>query len=235
MNQGTAAGPSSVQEMLGTIGVLPVLVVERAGEDAVSLARSLAAGGLPAAEVTFRTAAAPDVLRDMAAEGQVLLGAGTVTKPQDVELAVKNGARFIVSPGWSEAVFHACDELGVPFIPGVATASDIQRAVEFGIDVVKFFPAQAMGGIATVSALAAPFAAVRFVPTGGITPENARDYLAHSAVLAVGGSWMAPSALIRDGNWPEITRLAKEATETVAAARPAMLSAAGGGNLGYAA
>lgn len=212
-----ASVSEALYERLGKLGVLPVLTVERA-EDAAPLARALRAGGLVAAEVTFRTPSAAEVMRIMADEG-LLVGAGTVLRAEQVELAVGSGAQFVVSPGWSDKVFEASREQEVPHVPGVATASEIQAALEHGVDVVKFFPAEAMGGIGIIRALAAPFGDVRFVPTGGISEETAPGYLEHPAILAVGGSWMVPVALVRDRNWVEITRLSAATVASVAKAR----------------
>jgi 2-dehydro-3-deoxyphosphogluconate aldolase/(4S)-4-hydroxy-2-oxoglutarate aldolase len=165
--------------------------------------------------VTLRTPAALDVIRAMASDPDMLVGAGTVLTPGQVEDAVAAGARFIVSPGFDREVVEACGRLGVPAIPGVATATEIQMALRAGIGVVKLFPAEALGGVTTLQALGAPFPALRFIPTGGITPENAGRYLEQPAVLAIGGSWMAPSALIDAGRFDEITWRAREAATLV--------------------
>lgn len=220
MSTATATGLEAFYARLAAVGVLPVVVLERP-EDAAPLARALIAGGLPAAEVTFRTSAAEEAIRIMSDEGGLLLGAGTIVRPDQAEAAVDAGAQFIVSPGWSDQVFAACRASGVPLVPGTATASDIQRAVEHQVEVVKFFPAETAGGLAAIKALSAPFGNVRFVPTGGITMQSAPGYLADEAVLAVGGSWMVPGALIRSGNWAEITRHSAAAVAMVAKGRTA--------------
>lgn len=190
--------------------LVPVIVVDDPGA-AGPLADALVAGGLRCAEVTFRTAAAEVALAAMAADPRLLVGAGTVVRPEQVDRALAAGARFIVSPGVSPAVVHHCQRAGVPVVPGVATATEIQAAGEAGLDVLKFFPAEPLGGLTMLKALAAPFPGVRFVPTGGITAGQLGDYLAHPSVLAVGGSWMVAPKLIAAGAWDEITRLTAEA------------------------
>ena len=195
--------------------LVPVIVVEDEAS-ASPLADALVAGGLRCAEVTFRTSAAQAALGAMAADGRLLVGAGTVVTPDQVDAAVGAGAAFIVSPGFNVAVVRRCAELGVPTFPGVATASDIMAAVQEELDVVKFFPAEPLGGIKMISALAAPFPSMRFIPTGGITAELLPKYLAHPAVAAVGGSWMVAPKLIAGGEWDEITRLTAEAVATAA-------------------
>lgn len=204
----------NLTEALATLRLLPVLVLPRAG-GARAVGEALVDGGLPIAEVTFRTDAAEDSIQTLASVDGLLVGAGTVTTAEQVDRASAAGARFIVSPGMSTAVVHRCAELGLPALPGVATATDITLALAQGLDVVKFFPAKAMGGLTTISALAAPFPAVRFVPTGGITAESATAYLAHPSVLAVGGSWMVPSGLIAAEDWQAIRALAQRAVTTV--------------------
>jgi 2-dehydro-3-deoxyphosphogluconate aldolase / (4S)-4-hydroxy-2-oxoglutarate aldolase len=190
--------------------LVPVIVVEDP-RAAPPLAEALAAGGLRCAEVTFRTPAAEAALAAMAVDPGMLVGAGTVVHPEQVDRAVEAGARFVVSPGLSAPVVRRCRELGVPAMPGVATATEIQAAGEEGLRVLKFFPAEALGGLAMLKALAAPFPGVRFVPTGGITAAQLRAYLDHPSVLAVGGSWMVAPKLIASGAWDEITRLTAEA------------------------
>lgn len=174
---------------------------------AAPLAAALTAGGLHSVEVTFRTSAAADAIRAMAERPDLLVGAGTVLTPAQVDQAVEAGARFVVSPGFGPAVVRHCQELGIPVFPGAATATEIQLALDAGLDTVKFFPAEQLGGLAMIKALAAPFRAVRFIPTGGINTGNLPDYLAHPAVLAVGGTWMVAPALLAAGRWDEVTRL----------------------------
>jgi 2-dehydro-3-deoxyphosphogluconate aldolase / (4S)-4-hydroxy-2-oxoglutarate aldolase len=190
--------------------VVPVVVLDDAA-DAGPLAAALVAGGLPVAEVTFRTAAAADAIRVMADRGDVLVGAGTVLTSAQVDQAVAAGASYVVSPGLSRAVVERCREHGVLALPGAVTATEVQAALELGLTTVKFFPAGTSGGAAAIAALAAPFAGVRFIPTGGVGPKNLHEYFAIPAVAAVGGSWMVPRDLVRAGDFGEITRLTAEA------------------------
>jgi 2-dehydro-3-deoxyphosphogluconate aldolase/(4S)-4-hydroxy-2-oxoglutarate aldolase len=157
--------------------------------------------------VTFRTPRAAEALAIMARDPRLLVGAGTVLTVEQVDAAVAAGAQFIVSPGYSRDVVRAAQQRGIPVIPGVATPTEIQMALADGIDVVKFFPAEAVGGTRALAAMAAPFSGLRFIPTGGISPSNLADYLALPCVAAVGGSWMAPSDLIVRSRWADITRL----------------------------
>lgn len=190
--------------------LVPVVVLDDAA-DAGPLAAALVAGGLPVAEVTFRTSAAAESIRVMAARGDILLGAGTVLTPRQVDEAVDAGASYVVSPGLSRAVVERCAERGVLALPGAVTATEIQAALELGISTVKFFPAGTSGGAAAIAALAAPFTGVRFVPTGGVGPKNLHEYLAVPAVSAVGGSWMVPKDKVKAGDFAGITALTAEA------------------------
>ncbi|HZL01558.1 MAG TPA: bifunctional 4-hydroxy-2-oxoglutarate aldolase/2-dehydro-3-deoxy-phosphogluconate aldolase [Cellulomonas sp.] len=197
--------------------LLPVVVLDDASA-ADALAGALVDGGLPVAEVTFRTAAAQDSIRAIAERGDVLVGAGTVVSVAQVDQAVAAGARFVVSPGLSRAVVERCQELGMVAVPGVVTATEIQAALELGLTIVKFFPAGTSGGAAAIAALAAPFGGIRFVPTGGVGPANLHEYLALPSVAAVGGSWMVPRDRIASGDFAGITRLT--AAAVALAARP---------------
>jgi 2-dehydro-3-deoxyphosphogluconate aldolase/(4S)-4-hydroxy-2-oxoglutarate aldolase len=190
--------------------VVPVVVIHDASR-ADGVADALVRGGLPLAEVTFRTPAAATALRAMSHSSDLLVGAGTVITASQVEQAVDAGARFIVSPGFSRSVVRRCAELRVPVFPGVATASEVMAALDEGLSTVKFFPAQSSGGAAAIRALAGPFPQVRFIPTGGVNPGNANDYLALPSVVAVGGSWMVPPAAVRDGDMDTVAALAREA------------------------
>lgn len=191
--------------------VMPVLIIERI-EDAVPLARALAAGGLKAIEVTLRTDIGLDAIRAIAAESpDTLVGAGTILSPADYEAAVKAGAKFIVSPGATPALFAAAKASDVPFLPGTATASEIIAAREAGLRVVKFFPAEQSGGAPFLKAISSPIADMKFCPTGGISLKNAGDYLSLPNVVCVGGSWVAPKELVAAGDWAGITKLAREA------------------------
>ncbi|MFC5661725.1 bifunctional 4-hydroxy-2-oxoglutarate aldolase/2-dehydro-3-deoxy-phosphogluconate aldolase [Kitasatospora misakiensis] len=192
--------------------VVPVLTV-RAPATAGPLAEALAAGGATCAEVTFRTPDAEQVVKAMAAHGGLAVGAGTILDPEQAERAVAAGAAFIVSPGFDEDVVAKCRELGVPVVPGIATATELMRALRAGLDTVKLFPAEAIGGLRALRSLAAPFPGVRFMPTGGIGVDQLAGYLAEPSVLAVGGSWMATPAHLDSGAYAEIRRLTAEAVE----------------------
>ena len=204
----------SVLDTLGSHRIVPVVVLERAA-DADPLAAALVAGGLPVAEVTFRTAAAPEAIAIMASRGDLIGGAGTVLTPAQVDRAANAGATYIVSPGTSVAVVERALERGLAVLPGAVTATEIQAALDLGLDTVKFFPAGTSGGPAAIRALAAPFGGLRFVPTGGVSQANLAEYLAVDAVLAVGGSWMVPAAAIRQGDFATIERLTAQAVASL--------------------
>ncbi len=203
--------PLDVSALMRVGPVIAVLTIERAA-DAVPLARALAAGGVKVLEVTLRT---PDALAAIAAIArevpEVIVGAGTVLNPRDLERAEQASAQFAVSPGLSEPLVKASAESALPFLPGVATASELMRGLDAGLEHFKFFPAEAAGGAATLKALQGPFAQCRFCPTGGITAVNARGYLALPNVLCVGGGWLAPTEAIAAGDWSSITDLARAA------------------------
>ena len=204
-----ATDPAAV---LGGARLLPVLTVPSTAI-AGPLADALAAGGATCAEVTFRTPGAERVLKEIAAHGGLTLGAGTVLTPEQAERAVAAGARFVVSPGFDEEVVARCRELAVPVVPGIATATELMRALRAGLETVKLFPAEPLGGPRTLRALAAPFPGTRFVPTGGIEASGMAAYLADPAVLAVGGSWMATPAHLERGDYDEIRRLTADAVD----------------------
>jgi 2-dehydro-3-deoxyphosphogluconate aldolase/(4S)-4-hydroxy-2-oxoglutarate aldolase len=198
----------TILERIAGTGLVPVIKLDNA-KDAVPLAKALAAGDIPVAEVTFRTAAAEESIRRISTElPDVLVGAGTVLSVEQVKQAVNAGARFIVSPGFNPRVAEYCTGEGIPITPGINNPSVLEAALEMGIRVLKYFPAEQSGGLAMLKAMAAPYGDVRFVPTGGITKDTMGPYLAWDRVLAVGGSWMAPSELISAGKFDEITRLA---------------------------
>jgi 2-dehydro-3-deoxyphosphogluconate aldolase/(4S)-4-hydroxy-2-oxoglutarate aldolase len=190
--------------------LIPVLVLDDA-EDALPLAHALVDGGLPVAEVTLRTAAGLASIEAMSQAEDLLVGAGTVLTPAQVDQAVDAGARFVVSPGLSRPVVERCLELGVLVLPGAVTATEIQAGLELGLTTLKFFPAATSGGAPAIKALTGPFPDVRFVPTGGIGPGNLADYLAIRHVAAVGGSWMAPRDKIAAGAFQEIADLTRAA------------------------
>ena len=211
----SGARRSALADILRAAPLVPVITIERA-EDGVPVARALVAGGLRALEITLRTSAAPAAAEAIvAAVQEAIVGIGTVLTPQDLEAARGLGARFAVSPGATPELLDAAARGELPFIPGVQTASELMAALARGFDVVKFFPAVPAGGIAALKALAGPFPQVRFCPTGGIGEENFLDWLKLPNVASVGGSWLAPAADIRAGNWPAITARARRAVEMV--------------------
>ncbi|MEV0239860.1 bifunctional 4-hydroxy-2-oxoglutarate aldolase/2-dehydro-3-deoxy-phosphogluconate aldolase [Streptomyces sp. NPDC050674] len=203
---------ADLASVLAGARIMPVLTVPDPAT-AGPLADALTAGGARCAEVTFRTPDAELVLKEMAAHGGLAVGAGTVLTPRQAERAVRAGARFVVSPGFDAKVVRRCRELNVAVVPGVATATELMRALKAGLDTVKLFPAEPLGGTSTLKALAAPFPQVRFIPTGGIGPAQLPGYLAHPAVLAVGGSWMAAAGHLERGRYDEVRRLTAEAVE----------------------
>lgn len=197
---------------LERVGVVPVLTVEDVGQ-AVGTARALAAGGLDLIEVTLRTGAAIEAIRRIRDELPLArVGAGTIRSPEQAAAAIAAGARFIVSPGMTPRLVAAAEDWDVPFLPGAVTASEAMSLADLGYACLKFFPAEAAGGIAALKALAAPLADIKFCPTGGIGAANAGDYLALANVVAVGGSWVAPAPAVRVGDWGTVTELAREAS-----------------------
>ncbi|AJP01784.1 keto-deoxy-phosphogluconate aldolase [Streptomyces cyaneogriseus subsp. noncyanogenus] len=207
------AGPGPADSVLDLAPVVPVVVLDDAA-DAVPLARALVAGGLPAIEVTLRTPAALDAIRAIA-EGvpEAVVGAGTVITPDQVAEAVAAGARFLVSPGWTDGLLAAMRASGVPFLPGVSTTSEVVALLERGVREMKFFPAEAAGGTAYLRSLAGPLPQARFCPTGGIGPHSAPAYLALPNVGCVGGSWMLPKEAVAAGDWQRVEALARAAAE----------------------
>lgn len=208
-----------ILEKVHEIGIVPVVVLEDS-KDAKPLAEALIAGGLPCAEVTFRTAGAAESIRIMSSEfPEMLVGAGTVLTTEQVDEAVAAGAKFIVSPGLNPRIVKYCVEKGILIIPGCANPSDIEQALENGLEVVKFFPAEQIGGLPLIKAMAAPYTGVKFMPTGGINAKNVSSYLEYPRIVACGGSWMVSSDLVKAGDFKKVTELSKEAVELVAKAR----------------
>ena len=204
-----------ILEQFQKIGIIPVVVIDDA-KDAVPLAKALCEGGLPVAEVTFRTDAAEEAIRLMAeAYPDMLIGAGTVLTTEQVDRAVAAGSKFIVSPGLNPKVVKYCQEKNVPITPGTARPTDIEMALELGLDVVKFFPAEQNGGLAMIKAMAAPYTKVKFMPTGGISPKNLKSYLDFDKIIACGGSWMVPKDLVAAGDFEAIKNLTREAVNTM--------------------
>ena len=203
---------NDVLERVGRHRILPIISIDDA-EGAAPLGDALAAGGLPVVEITLRTPAAEAALRTLAARGDLLVGAGTVLNPDAAKRAVDAGAKFLVSPGFNPKTVRWCADNDVPIVPGTSSATDLEAALDHGVTVVKFFPAEALGGVKMLAALAAPFTSMRFVPTGGITVDSMEQYLSLPSVLAVGGSWMA-SRQILAGKWfAEVTKLTRDAVE----------------------
>lgn len=208
-----------ILQKIQEIGIVPVVVLDDA-KNAAPLAKALCDGGLPCAEVTFRTEAAEESIRTMAEQfPDMLIGAGTILSTEQVDRAVAAGAKFIVSPGFNPKVVNYCMEKGIPITPGCCTPSEVERAIEHGLEVVKFFPAEQAGGLPMIKAMAAPYTSIKFMPTGGINPTNVKDYLAYNKIIACGGSWMVKEDLIKAGDFETITELAKEAVEIVKESR----------------
>mgnify|MGYP001116004091 CR=1 FL=1 len=206
---------NKVLERIGELGIVPVVKIEKA-RDALPLGRALIDGDLPIAEITFRTSAAEESIKTLTRElPNLLIGAGTVLTIEQVKKAVSAGAKFIVSPGFNPRVVDYCIENNIPVTPGINNPTQIEMALERGIEVVKFFPAEASGGLALLKSMAAPYAGIKFIPTGGINLNNLTSYLSNNKVHACGGSWMVKADLISSGNFAEITRLTKEAVSTM--------------------
>ena len=206
---------STIFEKFSKIGIIPVVVLEDA-KDAEPLGKALMEGGLPCAEVTFRTAAAEEAIKIMTEKlPDMLVGAGTVLTTEQADRAIAAGAKFIVSPGLNPDVVAHCVKKGIPVTPGTCTPTDVEKALTFGLDVVKFFPAEPAGGLDFIKAIAAPYVGVKFMPTGGINANNVRDYLKYDRIIACGGSWMVKGDLIKAGNFEKIKELTAEAAGIV--------------------
>ncbi|MEK2060353.1 bifunctional 4-hydroxy-2-oxoglutarate aldolase/2-dehydro-3-deoxy-phosphogluconate aldolase [Vibrio parahaemolyticus] len=206
---------SSIKEQLKALKVIPVIAIDKA-EDIIPLGKVLAENGLPAAEITFRSAAAEEAIRLLReAQPDMLIGAGTVLNREQAIAAKEAGATFIVSPGFNPNTVKACQEIGIDIVPGVNNPSTVEAALEMGLTTLKFFPAEASGGINMVKSLLAPYTDIELMPTGGINPANIKDYLAIPRVLACGGTWMVDKKLIEEGNWEELARLTREAVALV--------------------
>lgn len=209
----------TIEEQFYDYGVVPVVVLEDA-KDALPLAKALTEGGLPCAEVTFRTDAAEESIRLIRREyPDMLVGAGTVLGIDQAECALEAGAKFIVSPGFDPQVVDDCLERDVPVFPGCITPSEVAQAVKRGMEVLKFFPAEQAGGLAMIKAMAAPYTMVKFMPTGGISEKNLKEYLECDKIICCGGSWMVKGSLIKNGEFGKIRKLVKEAVELVASIR----------------
>jgi len=205
---------SEVLKKIGEIRLVPVVVLEEA-KNAEPLAEALIAGGLPCAEVTFRTAAAAESIKRISKYKEICLGAGTVLSVDQAKLAVDSGALFIVSPGFNPKVVKYCVDNKIPITPGICTPTEIEMGLDYGLNIFKFFPAESYGGLKTLKAISAPYGMIKFIPTGGIDAKNVRDYLSFKQVFACGGSWMVAKELISNGKFNEVTVLAKEAVNLV--------------------
>ena len=201
-------------EICALAPIVPVLVVDDVAQ-ARPLAEALVAGGLPALEVTLRTPAALDAIRAMADVPGGVVGAGTLVTSKDVRAAKAAGAQFGVSPGATDALIAVCEAEDLPLLPGAATASEAMQLLEQGYDMLKFFPAEASGGVSALKAIGAPLPQITFCPTGGVSPGNARNYLSLTNVVCAGGSWVAPKQMVQNGNWAGIETLAREASRLV--------------------
>ncbi len=205
----------TIYEKIKRIGIVPVVVIDDVNE-ALPLAKALIDGGIKCAEVTFRTDAAADAIKRMAeAYPELLIGAGTVITTEQVDIAVEAGAKFIVSPGLNPHIVQYALNKGIVMIPGVCTPSDIEKGLQLGLKVFKFFPAEPSGGLTMVKALAAPYSGVEFMPTGGINKDNIEKYLSYNKILACGGSWMVNQELIQSGDFSKITELSREIVEII--------------------
>lgn len=203
----------NLADELENVGIVPVIKLENA-ENAVPLAKALRDGGINCAEVTFRADGADEVIRRMTeAFPDMLVGAGTVLTVEQADAAIAAGAKFCVAPGLNPKVVAHCLEKGVPFAPGVSSASEVEQAIGLGLDFVKFFPAEQAGGIAYIKAISAPYSNMRFMPTGGVTADNLNSYLSYGKVVCCGGSWIVPAALVKAGDWEGITALCREAVD----------------------
>lgn len=206
---------NEVLEKIQKIGIVPVVVLNDA-KDAEPLAKALCNGGLPCAEVTFRTDAAEESIRIMSEKyPEMLVGAGTVLTTEQVDRAVAAGAKFIVSPGLNPKIVKYCVEKNISITPGICTPSEAEQAIENGLEVVKFFPAEPAGGLKMIKAMAAPYTGLKFMPTGGINATNVKEYLAYDKILACGGSWMVKGSLVEAGEFDKIEAMTKEAVEIV--------------------
>jgi 2-dehydro-3-deoxyphosphogluconate aldolase / (4S)-4-hydroxy-2-oxoglutarate aldolase len=205
---------TSTLERLGAIRIVPVVTIDDA-DRAMDVAAALVAGGIGCAEITLRTPQGLEAIRKAASRSDIVVGAGTVLSVEQVDHCVDAGAQFLVSPGFDDDVVARAQFHGVAILPGVATATEIQRALRAGLDVVKFFPADRLGGLDTIAALAAPLAGVRFVPSGGVNPSNAADYLRHPAIFGISGSWMVTRDAIATGDYDAIERLSRDAASLV--------------------
>ena len=211
---------AELNERISKIGVVPVIKLNHPERDAAALGKALCAGGVPVAEITFRAAGADKAIRLMKeACPEMLVGAGTVTTTAQIDAVIEAGGDFIVSPGLDPELVVYAQEKNIPIYPGCTTASEYHQALKFGLELIKFFPAEQSGGLAKIKALSAPFPMFKVMPTGGISPQNVKEYLSQPNVIACGGSWLCPAQDMEEGNWKAITQRAKECMELVREAR----------------
>ena len=206
----------NAREIVEQIKIVPVVKIDNVN-DTLPLMKALCDGGIPIAEITFRTACAGDAIK-MASENfgdKMLVGAGTVINATQAKLAVENGAKFIVSPGFAREISDVCNEAGITYIPGCVTPTEIMAAISCGHKIIKFFPASNYGGVQTIKALSAPFGDIVFIPTGGVNATNINDFLAVKSIIACGGSWMVKDSLVKEGKFDEIVELCKEAIRVI--------------------
>lgn len=205
----------SIEERLEELKVIPVVKLDRA-EDGIPLAKSLIDGGIPAAEITFRTACAREAIEAVSRQfPDMFVGAGTVLNTNQADAAIRAGAKFIVSPGFDPSIVRFCQGKGIPVLPGCVTATEVQQAISLGLKILKFFPAEQAGGLKVIKALSAPFPQIRWMPTGGISLKNLKDYLGFPKIIACGGSYLAKNTDIDAGNWEGITELCRQTVALV--------------------
>lgn len=211
---------NTLNERISRIGVVPVIKLRHPERDAAALGKALCAGGVPVAEITFRAAGADTAIRLMKeACPEMIVGAGTVTNTAQIDAVIAAGGEFIVSPGFDPELVAYAQEKGIPIYPGCTTASEYQQALKYGLELIKFFPAEQSGGLAKIKALSAPFPMFKVMPTGGISLKNLKEYLSSPVIAACGGSYMVTAELIDDQRWDEITQLCKKSVEIVKEAR----------------
>ena len=204
---------NSILEKMQSFGIIPVIQIDKV-EDSIPLAKALCEGGLPCAEITFRTEAAKEAIYEMSKNfPDMLIGAGTVLTIEQVDSAIEAGAKFVISPGLNPKIVKYCIENNILIIPGCSNPSDVEQAIEFGLEAVKFFPAEAAGGLKMIKAMSAPYTKMKFMPTGGINENNLNDYLSFNKIVACGGSWMVKPELVQNKSFDEIKKLTKEAVQ----------------------
>ena len=206
----------NARQIIEQVRIVPVVKIDNVN-DTIPLMNALCEGGIPIAEITFRTACAADAI-NIASKNfgdKMLVGAGTVVNAKQASIAIQNGAKFIVSPGFSKDISDVCNEAGISYVPGCVTPTEIMSAISCGHKIIKFFPASNYGGVATIKALSAPFGDIVFIPTGGINASNINEFLAVKSIIACGGSWMVKDSLVKEGKFDEIIKICKEAVDII--------------------